>query len=30
MATGNFVNENNVATFVLETEAPYNILDSGV
>lgn len=27
MASENFVNGNNVATFVLETDAPYNILD---
>ena len=27
MASSNFVNGNDVATFVLETEAPYNILD---
>lgn len=27
MATGNFVNGNDVATFVLETDAPYTILD---
>ena len=27
MASSNFVNGNDVATFVLETDAPYNILD---
>jgi diguanylate cyclase (GGDEF)-like protein/PAS domain S-box-containing protein len=27
MAAGNFVNGNDVATFILETDAPYNILD---
>lgn len=27
MASGNFVNGNDVATFVLETDAPYSILD---
>ena len=27
MAASNFVNGNDVATFVLEAEAPYNILD---